>query len=96
MKPICAKCKVFFRPETNGVAFEEGAPKSGAPHCNGKPANPDDWGPYKLWMGDLWKCRGCGAEIIVGTGQKPVAMRHETNYAADCAALAPILRVDDC
>jgi hypothetical protein len=26
------------------------------------------WKPYKVWVGDLWKCKGCGHEIIVGVG----------------------------
>jgi hypothetical protein len=96
MKPICVKCRLFFKPERNGVAFEEGAPKPHAPMNNGRPTNPDHWESYKLWMGDLWKCRGCGAEIIVGASRSPVSVRHMPNYASEREACQPIVRVDDC
>ncbi len=54
------------------------------------------WGPYKLWKGDLWQCRGCGARIIVGVAARPVAEHFEEDYAARAAALEPVVRVDDC
>ena len=48
--PVCAKCQVEMRPETNGIGVLDMA----------------DFGPYQLWQADLWKCPVCGNEIIVG------------------------------
>jgi len=27
---------------------------------------PEMWEPYKVWNGDLWECKGCGNQIVVG------------------------------
>ena len=86
MKPICVKCQLFFRPAVTGVHFEEGMPKD----------NNGTWGSYKLWTGDLWRCKGCGAAIIVGVGRAPIAEHHEIDYAFKAKMLRPIMRVDDC
>ena len=75
MKPICVKCRRFYRPKKNGTAFIEGMPIYGASVPAGLAA-PELWQPYKLWMGDLWACPDCGSEIIVGTGVKPISERH--------------------
>lgn len=32
--------------------------------------------PYKLWDADLWACRKCGTEIVIGFSDVPVS-RHE-------------------
>jgi hypothetical protein len=34
------------------------------------------YGPYQIWDADLWACRECGAEVVVGFGHGPVA-RHD-------------------
>lgn len=93
MKPICVRCQLFFKPHKNGVAFEEGMPISGH---NARTNQITNWGPYKLWLGDLWKCRGCGAEIIVGVGQHAVAEHFQTHYEREREILDPLFRVDDC
>lgn len=67
-KPVCVPCKLFYRPEENGFHLTEGAPTG------------SKWRPYKLWMADKWKCRGCGHEIIVGFGLSPVAIEHEPGF----------------
>ena len=85
MKPICAKCRLFFRPKKTGTAFEEG-----------RPLGDGWWASYKLWLGDLYVCKGCGAEIIVGTGARQVAEHYEPDYADKLQRFAPIFRVDDC
>jgi len=86
MKPaVCVPCKLFFKIKKNGVAIEEGMP-----HGDGS------WGPYKLWMGDLWQCLGCGAEIIRGFGNDRIAEHYEPGYAAAVASFQPLFRVDDC
>jgi len=71
-KPVCVACRRFYRPERNGTYFIEAKPRPGMIAPPGLEA-PHHWQPYKIWMGDLWKCQGCGHEIIAGTGQHPVA-----------------------
>ena len=94
MKPICVPCQRFYRPSHNGVAFVEGMPK----HNGASPgtAEPESWRPYKLWMGDEWTCRGCGAVIIVGTGQRPIAEHYEPEFAGKMKSYKPITQVNDC
>lgn len=82
-KPICAPCKLFFQPEKNGYVFEEGF---------GDGTNR----PYKLWVGDLWKCKGCGTTIVVGTPECPIAHHHEEHYDEVRRAADPQILVDDC
>jgi hypothetical protein len=53
MKPICVKCKKFYRPKENGYCFTEGMPTSSG-----------EWKPYKAWMGDLWECPECGHQLL--------------------------------
>jgi hypothetical protein len=82
MKPICVPCQRFFRMQKGGFPFTEGMPVSGTRPLSGK-ETPEQWKPYKLWYGDKWKCQGCGAEIIVGSGFQPVAIHHEDDFEAD-------------
>jgi hypothetical protein len=83
LKPICAKCERFFKPKKNGVAFEEG-------YGDGTRR------PYKLWLGDLWECPNCEAQVIVGTGASPVVHAHEPGYSRLCESIGPTYFVDDC
>ena len=83
MKPICVSCKLFYRPEKNGIVFDEGMGDGTATS-------------YKVWLGDKWKCRGCGSEIIVGTGMNPVLVKHYPHFAEEREKMAPELMVDDC
>lgn len=50
MTPICAKCQVEFRVQTNGVVLVSMA----------------IWGPHEIRRADLWKCPICGVEILSG------------------------------
>ena len=84
MKPICVRCKRFYSPEKNGTRFLEGMPVGA------------DWKPYKLWLGDKWRCRGCGNEIIVGVGMEPVSEHYKPDFAEKVEALQPELQVNDC
>lgn len=94
MKPICAPCRRFFRPKKNGVFFIEGAPTyNNAPVGLGEP---ESWGPYKLWMGDLWECPDCHAEIIVGAGLGPVAERYMPQFDELVKKYKPIYQINDC
>ena len=86
MKPICAKCQVFFRPKLNGVSFLEGMPNN----------NRSEWSPYKLWIGDLWECPTCQAEIIHGVGGRPISEHYEENFKDLVKKCEPILQVNDC
>lgn len=94
MKPICVPCQRFYRPRKNGIAFVEGAPA-----VNGAEAGtitPHLWRPYKLWYGDLWRCRGCGAQIVVGTGRRPIAEQHDPDFLARIASHNAVLQINDC
>lgn len=84
MAPVCVPCKVFMRPERNGTAFEEGRFEDG-----------DTSVPYKLWIGDLFKCPDCGAQVISGFGREPMAHHYEPDYAALVTTYKPILRTKD-
>ena len=83
-RPICVKCKLFYRPKENGVHWEEGMPVSKGV-----------WVSYKLYQADLWQCSGCDTEVIVGHGQQ-IREHFENDYATVRALLKPMLRVDDC
>lgn len=79
MKPICVPCRRFFRLNHTGFRFTEGMPNGRYLQAGSTPAGNDTdewWQPYKLWRGDLYKCEGCGAEIIVGVAKSPAAERH--------------------
>lgn len=93
MKPICVPCQRFYRPKENDFAFVEGMPTHGA-----KPGHEeaDKWRPYKLWLGDLWECKGCGAQIVVGTGQQPVSEHYKPDFASRVENFGAKLQVNDC
>ena len=80
--------------EKNGYYFLEGMPKT-SPAAPGT-AEPEKWGPYKLWSGDLWKCDSCGAQIVVGVGRGPIAEHYQENFAAMLDKFAPQVQVNDC
>ena len=84
MKPICVPCKLFYKPEKNGVYFIEGMPTG------------DGWKPYKIWVGDLWKCKGCGHEIISGVGHRELAIHHQVEFRAVLEGLQPEMQINDC
>jgi len=93
-KPICVKCGLFYKPKKCGVTWEEGFPQTirvfGAQEQT-------EWVPYKLWVGDLMECRGCGDQIISGHGHSPIAEQHYPNYADIVARFSPVfVRVNDC
>lgn len=85
LKPICVPCGLFFQPEKNGFAFTEGMPRGGT------------WRPYKVWVGDKWKCRGCGTEIVVGVMGDRVAEHYEADFEEIRKRLnADQFQVNDC
>lgn len=94
MRPICVKCRRFYRVVRNGVVFLEGRPTS--PDARPGNQDPDRWVPYKLWMGDKWECRGCGHELISGVGLSPLMEAHHEDFAEELRVRAPALQVNDC
>jgi len=85
MKPICMTCKLFYRPHRNGVYFTEGMQRGG------------EWVPYKVWGGDLWKCKGCGHEIISGVGFSAVSEQHIDGFDKLRTSLgADRININDC
>ena len=71
MKPICVECQRFYRPAKNGVRAHENRPRFNEAKPGADFA--DQWMPYKIWHADLWRCEGCGHQIIVGAGAAPIA-----------------------
>lgn len=65
-RPVCKKCHCEMRPETNGVGVLDMA----------------DWGPYKLFDADLWKCPKCGIEVVGGFGNGPISAHYIPNFQA--------------
>lgn len=61
-----------------------------------KPGGLEGWQSYKLWVGDLWECRGCGAQVIVGVPPNPIAEHYQPGYRQQVASLAATRRIDDC
>jgi hypothetical protein len=100
-KPVCVKCRCFYRPKQNGFAWIEGKPHGGAVRVE-RDENvrglrcPDAWTPYKLWNSDLWACPDCGHEIVVGHGAGPIAEHYEDRFAAEVARHGAELQVNDC
>ena len=87
-RAVCLRCHKFLRVKKNGVVIEEGSPRNG-----------NTWGSYKLWMGDLWQCRECGVEIVMGFWFKPLSEHFRPDYEATRESfLGDLLpgRVDDC
>lgn len=96
MKPICKPCQRFFRPKKNGLFFIEGMPKGISPRVQPGNQSPDLWKPYKLWMGDLWECLGCGNEIIVGCGREPIGEHYQPDFEEKVKVLGALYQVNDC
>lgn len=95
MKPVCVPCQRFFRPEQNGFYFIEGMPRVGGALPGTQ--EPQNWQPYKLWVGDKWKCHGCGAEILSGFAHNPIAEHYEPHFMDDVKRLhGDQLQVNDC
>lgn len=64
---ICWPCRREMNPKTNGVYVVELA--ESVP------------GPYKVWVGDLWGCAGCGAEVALDFS-KPIAEHWQRDFGA--------------
>lgn len=111
-KPICVGCRRFYRCEKNETQWEEGMPITPEGGMGLRPEPEDGekagafahrlreweshWGPYKLWMSDMWKCPGCGHQILIGVPTKPLAEHFEPDYAEQVARADVLIRVNDC
>lgn len=89
---VCKPCRLFLRPEKNGYIVEEGMPGAGRIPAT----DPSGWSPYKLWRADLWKCPGCGAEVVAGFAPHPFAEHYQPDYLKWREASPPDLFVPDC
>jgi len=78
MKPVCVPCKRFFRVKKTGYNFIEGMPTENKALPGTQ--EPEKWEPYKLWVGDLFECQGCGAQIVSGFGARPIAEHYQANF----------------
>jgi hypothetical protein len=91
MKPICFDCKLFYRMKKSGVYFTEGMPRGT------EDSQTTRWVPYKIWSGDLWKCKGCGHELISGVGFSPISVQHEKDFKETREAFgADKININDC
>jgi hypothetical protein len=95
LKPICVKCRRFYRPLKNGLYFREGM-AAGVQRADPGIENDAQWTDYKLWSGDLWRCLGCGSQIIVGVGLRPIAEHYQDGFKEAVAASNAVIRVNDC
>ena len=97
MKPICIPCQRFFRPKKNDYPFLEAMPTSPeALPGTAPPGRSGHWTPYKLWFGDKWVCEGCGAAIVVGVAERPLAEHYQPEFQQAVALYKPELIVNDC
>lgn len=73
---VCGKCGLFMDPQRANVALLEkiGAVEKGI------------GGPYRLWEADVWRCPGCGHEVVVVSGDRPMVERDEPRLTRDCLA----------
>lgn len=97
-KPVCIACQCFFKPKKNGYAFIEGMPNSAArpgDNIRGK-RQPESWDPYKVWMGDLWECPDCGAEVVIGCGVGPVAEHYQPDFQNRATVFGATVQINDC
>lgn len=96
MKPVCVPCQRFYRIHLTGAYFVENMPKPGVHHALPGTQEPFQWQPYKLWVGDLWKCEGCQAEIIVGVSNQPIAEHYQPDFSQRVERLNATLSINDC
>lgn len=92
MKPICVKCRKFYRLHKMGVAVEEGM--LGVSRIPSSDSS--GWSPYKLWMANLFKCPKCGHEVIHGFGLSPMSEHYQPDYLEIRGRIPPYIFVPDC
>ena len=73
---VCAKCENKYVPRLTGLGNEM-KPKKNGVHV----IEMADFGPYKVWLADLWICPKCGHKTIAGFGVEPLAEHYEEKFA---------------
>ncbi len=63
-RPVCPKCERELHPEENGVGVLDMA--------NGK--------AYKVYDADLWKCPGCGMQVVGGFGNNAISEHYMPGF----------------
>ncbi len=63
-KLVCVNCQTELRCETSGTTVVDMA----------------DFGIYKVWDADTYKCPGCGNEVVTGFGERPMREHYETGF----------------
>ena len=96
MKPICVPCQRFFQPERNGVNVLEQMPDGNTPKAAPGTSEAGRWSPYKLWMGDLWKCPSCATTIVCGVGIKPISEHFQPKFTKELELADDLVTVNDC
>ena len=65
----CVPCQTYIRPRENGIyvleTYDDGI-------------NP--FGPYKVWLADLWECPDCGHQVILGYGQHAISEHYQDEF----------------
>lgn len=73
---VCAKCENKYVPRTTGLGTEM------RPETNGVYViEMADFGPYKVWLADLWVCPKCGHKTIAGFGLVAIAEHYQDGFA---------------
>ncbi len=80
MSPVCMKCKRECRVQKNGVYLVETMPVG------------DDVRPYRLWVGDSYRCPSC-SHVVVVTSRTAIAEHFEEGFDALCEKLQPVTLV---
>lgn len=62
-KKICVECQLSYKAEEYGVLILELFQR--------------DSEIYKIWFADLYRCPGCGREMIAGFSDKPLAVHYQ-------------------
>lgn len=65
-KIICTTCQTDYKIYKNGIYVIEMFLNSPQ--------------PYRIWSADLWKCRGCGNEVVNGFGNNPLAEHFQDDF----------------
>jgi hypothetical protein len=94
LKPICVTCGTFFKPARCGIRVQEMRPRSEGAVAGKLFAT--DWVPYKLWQADLYECRSCGMQIVVGSGMNPISEHYKPDYEKMVDEHPPEVDVYDC
>lgn len=71
-RPVCVKCRREMT-QSHAVPVQYNALSAGTA--------PGEQGPYQQWMGDLFRCSGCGIEIVSGFGRDAFWEQHHKPHA---------------